>query len=96
MVGSMGAQARAFHAISDENRHFKFDNSLPPALAVESGSTVVIRCREACDNQFTPDFDHQGCREFGLEPNPCAHRADCRGWSGARGCPQGRDPGVRP
>lgn len=35
--------------------HTKWDNSLPPAVRIESGDTVILECREPADGQFTPD-----------------------------------------
>jgi acetamidase/formamidase len=35
--------------------HFRFDNSLPPALTVESGDTVVFECLEAYGGALGPD-----------------------------------------
>jgi acetamidase/formamidase len=37
------------------HHHYRWDNSLEPALTVASGDTVVVTCREACDGQFTPE-----------------------------------------
>ena len=34
--------------------HFRFDNSLAPALAVESGDTVVFECLEAYGGELGP------------------------------------------
>lgn len=47
--------AEAIYYLSDKNRHFKFDNSLPPVITVQSGSTMIIECRAGCDNQLNPD-----------------------------------------
>ena len=33
--------------------HFRFDNSLPPALTVESGDTVVFECLEGYGGKLT-------------------------------------------
>ncbi len=35
-------------------RHFRWDNSLAPALTIDSGDTVVIDSREGTDGQITP------------------------------------------
>jgi acetamidase/formamidase len=35
--------------------HFRFDNSLPPALTVEPGDTVVFECLEGYGGKITPD-----------------------------------------
>jgi acetamidase/formamidase len=43
------------HYLSDDVRHFKWDNSLAPALTVDSGDIVTIKCREGADGQFTPE-----------------------------------------
>jgi acetamidase/formamidase len=43
------------HTLSSEHRGFGFDNSVPAALTVRSGDTVVFECREAYDGQVTHD-----------------------------------------
>jgi acetamidase/formamidase len=55
VIGAAKARIDSIYYLSDETRHSKFDNSLAPVLTVTSGSTVVIRCRSACDNQLTPN-----------------------------------------
>jgi acetamidase/formamidase len=57
LTASAARSAGRLHHLSDERRHFKFDNSLEPALTVESGDTVVMTCREAADSQFTIESD---------------------------------------
>lgn len=52
------------HHLSDEQRHFKFDNSLRPALTIESGDVVVCRCRESCDGQLTTRSTVETLREL--------------------------------
>lgn len=42
------------HHLSDA-QHYQWDNSLDPALTVESGDVVVFDCPEAADGQFTPE-----------------------------------------
>jgi acetamidase/formamidase len=42
------------HYLSDVH-HYKWDKSLEPALTVASGDVVVMKCREAFDDQFQPD-----------------------------------------
>ena len=39
----------------DEIIHYRYDNSLPPAISIDSGDIVTMVCREACDGQLTPD-----------------------------------------
>ncbi|WP_280243493.1 acetamidase/formamidase family protein [Nocardia abscessus] len=41
------------HYLSKESHHDKFDNSLEPALTIDSGDTVVFECVEASGNQVT-------------------------------------------
>ncbi len=36
------------HHLSN-SQHYKWDNSLQPALTVTSGDVVVFECPEACD-----------------------------------------------
>lgn len=45
---------RATHHLADAH-HFRFDNSLPPALTIESGDTVVFECLEGYGGKVTPD-----------------------------------------
>lgn len=42
------------HYLAD-SIHYCYDKSIPPALTIAPGDTVVIGCREAADGQFTPD-----------------------------------------
>ena len=38
-----------------ETIHYRYDNSIPPALSIDSGDIVTMVCREACDGQLTQD-----------------------------------------
>lgn len=51
----MTLQLGTTHYLSDENLHYRFDNSLEPVLTVASGDTVIVKCREGSDGQLTPD-----------------------------------------
>ena len=42
------------HYLADKI-HYRYDNSIPPALSIDSGDIVTFVCREACDGQFTRD-----------------------------------------
>lgn len=55
---------KQLHHLSSENRQFGFDNSISPALTVDSGDTVVFQCREAYDGQFTPAATVDTLREL--------------------------------
>src|SRR5436305_162453 len=39
------------HYLSSDHRGFGFDNTVAPALTVESGDIVIFQCREAYDGQ---------------------------------------------
>lgn len=54
-IAAEAGSAGRLHHLSDEVRHFKWDNQLAPALTVESGDIVTIKCREGADGQVTPD-----------------------------------------
>ncbi|MGP8069744.1 MAG: acetamidase/formamidase family protein [Candidatus Bathyarchaeia archaeon] len=43
------------HYLSPDKIHYKWDNSLTPALKVESGDTVAFDMREVSDGQVTPN-----------------------------------------
>jgi hypothetical protein len=66
------------HYLADEI-HYRYDNSLAPALTIDAGDTVTFVCREACDGQFTREsttevLDHrQGLH--GVLPRQGAGRA---------------------
>ena len=42
------------HYLSDKI-HYRYDNSIPPNLTIDSGDIVTLVCREAADGQFTRD-----------------------------------------
>lgn len=44
----------AMHYLADAH-HSKWDSSLEPALTISPGDTVVFKCCEAADGQFTPE-----------------------------------------
>jgi acetamidase/formamidase len=48
------ATRREVHVLEGRH-HTKWDNSLEPALVVQPGDVVVIRCVEATDGQLTPE-----------------------------------------
>jgi acetamidase/formamidase len=48
------------HYLSDDNLQYRFDNSIEPVLTVESGDTVIIKCREGSDGQLTPETTIEG------------------------------------
>jgi acetamidase/formamidase len=56
-IGS--APGGAVHYLGDDSPHFDFDNSREPALTIESGDIVVMKCREGADGQFTPDSTNE-------------------------------------
>ena len=43
------------HYLDDSVVHAFWDNSYPARLEIEPGDTVVFECREATDQQITPD-----------------------------------------
>ena len=43
------------HYLDDSTVHAFWDNSLAPRLEIDSGDTVVFKCREASDGQIGPD-----------------------------------------
>jgi acetamidase/formamidase len=54
--GAKSGTGSVFYLSSDKgNQSFKYDNSIPPVLTVESGSTVVVQCADGCDNQIVPE-----------------------------------------
>ncbi|MFN8526336.1 MAG: acetamidase/formamidase family protein [Chloroflexota bacterium] len=41
------------HQLDCDVVHYRWDNSIPPRLEIESGDTVVFTCRDAADGWFT-------------------------------------------
>jgi acetamidase/formamidase len=43
--------SQSYHYLSDSHYHNKFDNTIKPALTIESGHTVVFDCEEGTGGQ---------------------------------------------
>ena len=58
------------HELSDddENVHHAWDNSLDPAVRVESGDVVRFECRDALDEQVTPDSTVEALVNASFDP----------------------------
>jgi acetamidase/formamidase len=49
----------AEHYLDDSVVHAFWDNSYPPRVEIDPGDVVIFECREATDNQVTPDSTHE-------------------------------------
>jgi acetamidase/formamidase len=49
------SRAAVTHRLDCDVVHYVWDNSIPPRLEIESGDTVVFRCRDAGDGWYTWD-----------------------------------------
>lgn len=47
------------HYLDDSVVHPFWDNSYPPRVEIDPGDVVIFECREASDNQVTPDSTHE-------------------------------------
>ena len=47
--------AHSLHAVDSDAKSFVWDNSAPPALEIESGETVTLRCHDASGGQLGRD-----------------------------------------
>ena len=47
------------HYLDDSVVHAFWDNSHPARIEINPGDTVIFECREASDNQVTPDSGHE-------------------------------------
>jgi acetamidase/formamidase len=53
---------------ADENVHHVWDNSLDPALTIESGDVVRFECRDALDGQITENSTAEELRDVSFDP----------------------------
>jgi acetamidase/formamidase len=60
----------AVHQLA-EAHHFRFDNSLPPALTVEAGDTVVFECLEAYGGEITAESTVETIKELPFDAVHC-------------------------
>src|SRR5215216_2046076 len=52
---TVGAHGGTTHQLDCDVVHYVWDNNISPRLEIESGDTVVFRCRDAGDGFFTWD-----------------------------------------
>ncbi|MBA2451238.1 MAG: acetamidase/formamidase family protein [Chloroflexi bacterium] len=52
-TGASAARSSATHRLDCDVVHYRWDNSIPPRLEIESGDTVVFECRDAGDGWFS-------------------------------------------
>ena len=56
MADSSTVQAAgAVHRLESDLVHFRWDNSIPPRLEIETGDSVVFRCRDDSDGLYNWD-----------------------------------------
>ena len=58
----------AEHHLDDSVVHAFWDKSLAPRLEIDPGDTVIFECREASDNQVTPESDSSILSSLNFDP----------------------------
>jgi acetamidase/formamidase len=55
------------HRIERGKVHYKWDNSLPPAIEIDAGDVVHFETEEVTDGQITPGCDHSALTELDFD-----------------------------
>jgi acetamidase/formamidase len=61
---------RTVHYLAGSH-HFRWDNSLEPALTIDSGETVIFKCKEAYGGELTPDSTVETLKDLGFDKVHC-------------------------
>ena len=66
------------HTLDKSKIHYKWDNSLPPAIEIESGDVVHCQTEEVTDGQIKPGMPSSDSEQSGFQPPVPTRRTDFR------------------